>query len=171
MSLKVFRFSNPTLTITVSASQQGVVECLFDDSDKSPNDRPETPWQKKLYRKLSDYVRGKVVDLGDIPLDFTFGTPFQQDVYNKLRTIGFGQMVTYGELAEKIGRPGAARAVGTAMKNNRIPLFIPCHRVIGSGRLGGFSANGGTELKRKLLAHEGVNLNFSKTQKPRSQLV
>ncbi|GIS60136.1 MAG: hypothetical protein CM1200mP2_23610 [Planctomycetaceae bacterium] len=69
-----------------------------------------------------------------------------------VRQVGYGQTTSYGEVARKIGRPGAARAVGTAMANNTVPILIPCHRVIAaSGRLGGFSAPRGTRLKQRLL--------------------
>jgi methylated-DNA-[protein]-cysteine S-methyltransferase len=81
------------------------------------------------------------------------GTPFQQAVWSALRTIPFGATLSYGELACRIGRPGAARAVGAANGANPLPIIVPCHRVIGADRsLTGFG--GGLETKRFLLAHE-----------------
>ena len=85
------------------------------------------------------------------------GTPFQQRVWNALRAIPYGQVISYGELARRIGRPGAARAVGQANGANPIPVVIPCHRVIAAdGTIGGFSS--GLRIKRRLLAHEHVGL-------------
>jgi len=81
------------------------------------------------------------------------GTPFQLEVWNELVQIPFGTTTSYGALAAKIGRPGAARAVGLANGSNPIALVVPCHRVIGSdGSLTGFG--GGIPMKRALLAHE-----------------
>jgi len=87
-------------------------------------------------------------------LDLTDCTPFQLKVYAALREVPAGKTVTYGELAKRAGYPGAARAVGTAMKKNRLPIVIPCHRVVpASGGLGEYSA--GVKWKRWLLEHEG----------------
>ena len=83
------------------------------------------------------------------------GTPFQRQVWAELRRIPHGQTRSYGELAERIGRPGAARAVGAANRNNPIAIVQPCHRVIGAnGQLTGFA--GGLDAKRTLLALEGA---------------
>jgi methylated-DNA-[protein]-cysteine S-methyltransferase len=81
------------------------------------------------------------------------GTPFQQGVWAALGRIPFGETRSYGQLADELGRPGAARAVGRANATNPIALFTPCHRVIGrDGSLTGFAF--GEEIKRQLLAHE-----------------
>lgn len=85
-------------------------------------------------------------------------TPFQQRVIDTVSRIPFGQTLSYAEVAERAGSPGAARAVGNVMANNRTPIVIPCHRVLASGgRWGGFSAPGGVDFKRRLLALEGVS--------------
>jgi methylated-DNA-[protein]-cysteine S-methyltransferase len=82
-------------------------------------------------------------------------TPFQQRVVETVQGIPFGQTMSYAEVAERAGSPRAARAVGNVMAQNRTPMVVPCHRVLASGgRLGGFSAPGGTEFKRRLLALE-----------------
>jgi len=87
------------------------------------------------------------------PLDLSAGTPFQRRVWHVLQRIPPGKVHTYGQIAHAIGKPGAARAVGGACRANPIPVFVPCHRVIGAGgRLGGFSA--GLKWKRLLLALE-----------------
>jgi methylated-DNA-[protein]-cysteine S-methyltransferase len=83
------------------------------------------------------------------------GTPFQLEVWRELMNVGFGRFVTYGELARRVGRPAAARAVGSACGANPVPVIVPCHRVLASGRrLGGFGC--GLELKRRLLELEGI---------------
>ncbi len=81
------------------------------------------------------------------------GTPFQLRVWAELRRIPFGQLTSYGELARRLGNPGAARAVGAANGRNPISIVVPCHRVVGAnGSLTGFG--GGIERKRWLLEHE-----------------
>ncbi len=88
------------------------------------------------------------------PLDLSAGTSFQQDVWMAMLGIGTGRTLSYGEIAEKIRRPKALRAVGGACGANPIPVLVPCHRVLAAhGKLGGFSS--GLEWKRKLLAREG----------------
>jgi len=82
------------------------------------------------------------------------GTPFQLDVWKALCRVRRGRTVTYGELAEQVGRPKAAQAVGQAVGANPLPIFVPCHRVVAARGLGGFA--GGLDLKRRLLDHEGV---------------
>ncbi len=84
------------------------------------------------------------------------GTPFQQEVWRALLDIPYGETISYGELAERLGKPGAARAVGLANGRNPLPIVVPCHRVIGSdGSLTGYG--GGIDIKRALLAHERTN--------------
>ena len=84
------------------------------------------------------------------------GTPFEQDVWQTLQGIPYGETASYGDVAKQIGRPRAVRAVGQANGKNYIPVVIPCHRVIGSnGRLTGFGS--GLEIKAALLEHERKN--------------
>jgi methylated-DNA-[protein]-cysteine S-methyltransferase len=108
-----------------------------------------------LARQLLEYFSGKRKTF-DFPLA-PKGTPFQLDVWNALLEIPYGDTVTYAELARRIGRPAAVRAVGAANGANPIPVIIPCHRVIGSnGTLTGYG--GGIERKQWLLALEGRRL-------------
>ena len=101
---------------------------------------------------LEDYLAGRREQFS-LPLALT-GTPFQQRVWNALRAIPYGRVVSYADIARRIGQPGAARAVGQANGRNPIPIVVPCHRVVASGGgLGGFS--NGLEIKRQLLAIEG----------------
>jgi len=98
------------------------------------------------------YFAGDAAALAELPLDAR-GTPFQQRVWKALREIPDGATESYGALARRIGRPGAARAVGLANRANPLAIVVPCHRVVGSdGRLSGYA--GGLDRKRWLLAHE-----------------
>ena len=102
-------------------------------------------------RQLAEYFRGHRTRF-DLPLA-PAGTPFQQAVWTALQAIPYGATVSYGELARRIGRPRAVRAVGAANGQNPIPIVIPCHRVIGAdGRLVGFG--GGLAVKQHLLRLE-----------------
>ena len=105
-------------------------------------------------KALDHYFSGDLLAIDHIECA-TNGTPFQQDVWNALRTIPAGQTLSYGVLAARIGKPNAVRAVGLANGSNPIALVVPCHRVIGTdGSLTGYG--GGLDRKRWLLAHEGV---------------
>lgn len=101
------------------------------------------------------YAEGEEVAFGDLPLDLSGIDAFRRAVYAAARRLGHGEVVTYGELAERAGFPGMARETGTALGRNPVPLIVPCHRIIAAGgKLGGFSAAGGTGTKKRLLAHE-----------------
>lgn len=99
--------------------------------------------------QLDGYFAGTRHDL-DIPVDLQLTTGFRREVVELLPTIGYGATTTYGRLAELVGRPGAARAVGTACGSNPVPVVIPCHRVVpAGGGTGGY--RGGPEAKAALL--------------------
>ncbi len=102
-------------------------------------------------RQIIEYLTGERTSF-DVPLDLV-GTDFQVDVWNALNEIPFGETQSYGELAEHLAKPGAARAVGAATGRNPVSIIIPCHRLVGSsGKLTGFA--GGIDAKRWLLQHE-----------------
>jgi methylated-DNA-[protein]-cysteine S-methyltransferase len=106
--------------------------------------------------QIRAYLAGDYASVRDIKLD-PGGTDFQQLVWQELRQIPVGKTITYGELAVRIGKPTAARAVGMANSLNPIAIVVPCHRVIGAGsKLTGYA--GGLARKHWLLAHEGVAL-------------
>ena len=106
---------------------------------------------------LRTYFEGSPVDLSELRLDESRVSSFNASVYRALRAVPRGSTVTYGDLAAEVGQRNAARAVGMAMGRNPWPVIVPCHRVLASGgRMGGFSAPGGTTTKEKLLALEGV---------------
>ncbi len=109
------------------------------------------PLLDKLVQQLEEYFAGRRREF-DLPLDL-YGTPFQCSVWCAIAEIPFGETRSYGDVARRIRRPRAVRAVGAATGANPVPIVIPCHRVITSeGRLGGFG--GGLPTKRALLAHE-----------------
>jgi methylated-DNA-[protein]-cysteine S-methyltransferase len=116
-------------------------------------------WIEDLASRLQSYAAGKVEKFDDVPVDFSHLSAFQARVAKACRRIGRGRVRTYGELAASCGSPGAARAVGNVMAQNRYPIIVPCHRVVGSaGSLGGFSARDGINTKRRMLDMEGAML-------------
>jgi len=101
-------------------------------------------------------LRGERVDLTAVSLDMDAVPDFDRDVYVAARAIPPGATLTYGEIAKRIGRPGAARKVGVALARNPFAIVVPCHRVVAAnGKTGGFSAGGGVKAKLRLLAIEG----------------
>jgi methylated-DNA-[protein]-cysteine S-methyltransferase len=109
---------------------------------------------ESLKQQLNEYFEGKRTQF-DWELDISTGTEFQQKVWQAMKKIPYGKSLSYGELARKIGKPKASRAVGNACAKNPIPILIPCHRVLGSqGKLGGFSA--GLMIKKALLDREKI---------------
>ncbi len=105
----------------------------------------------KVSEELSEYAAGRRTTF-EAPLALS-GSEWQKTVWQELTRIPFGETRSYGEIADSLGRPGAARAVGRANATNVLPLVVPCHRVIAAdGTLGGF--NGGLHLKTRLLEHE-----------------
>jgi methylated-DNA-[protein]-cysteine S-methyltransferase len=137
----------------------GMVHFMTGRRPKSPQrdwTEDKAPF-KEAIRQLEAYFDGKLKDF-ELPLILD-GTSFQLLVWNNLRKIPYGETISYGQLAKRIGRPDAARAVGLANGSNPIPIIIPCHRVIGSnGDLTGFG--GGLPVKKKLLALESRQLSF-----------
>ncbi len=111
----------------------------------------------EIEKLLQAYFRGEDVCF-KCDLDWSWATPFQRRVLETTALIPRGTCLTYGELASRIGKPKGARAVGGALAANRVPVIIPCHRLIGArGRLGGFTG-AGLQLKAQMLGMEGVKL-------------
>jgi methylated-DNA-[protein]-cysteine S-methyltransferase len=118
---------------------------------------PPPPAVAEAMALVSRLLAGEAVDLSAIPIDLSAADAFEQRVYAVARAIPRGEVRTYGEIAAAIGAPGAARAVGTALGRNPIPIIVPCHRVLAAaGRSGGFSAPGGTATKFRMLTIEGA---------------
>jgi len=109
-----------------------------------------------LAATLMDTLAGHARSLDDIVLDLRDVPPFAQRVYQVARSIPRGSTLTYGEVAARLGDPQLAREVGRALGANPFPIVVPCHRVLGTGSLGGFSAHGGAATKRRLLLLEGT---------------
>jgi methylated-DNA-[protein]-cysteine S-methyltransferase len=107
---------------------------------------------KETATQLDEYFAGERTEF-DVPMELD-GTPFQCEVWTELTRIPYGETISYGELARRVGRPSAPRAVGQANGRNPIPVIVPCHRVLASNGIGGYG--GGLPLKRALLAVEGV---------------
>ena len=114
--------------------------------------------QTEVVERLLRYTLGVPVDFCDLPVDSGLLTEFQARVLKACREIAYGQILTYGELAAMAGVPSAARPVGNCMASNRVPLIIPCHRVVrAGGDVGPYSAIGGSATKRRLLAMEAAS--------------
>lgn len=114
-------------------------------------DLDDAPFTEAV-RQLAEYFAGERTDFDALPLHLS-GTPFQRRVWEELRAIPYGETLSYGQLADAIGQPSAARAVGLANGKNPISIIVPCHRVIGStGSLTGYG--GGLARKRQLLDFE-----------------
>ncbi len=149
------RYRSPIGVISVEAYDEGVIGVAF--ADRGPS-RPGPSARARAHldaaaAALDDYFAGRPPAIPELRLR---GTPFQLVVWNALRTIPWGEVRTYGEIAHLVGRAGSARAVGGANHENPIAILVPCHRVVeASGTLGGYSA--GLEVKRWLLAHEAAH--------------
>jgi len=119
----------------------------------APDDERNLP----ALRELREYLAGER-ELFSIPLDIQ-GTPFQQSVWKAIRGVPYGKTTSYEEIAVRVGRPKATRAVGQAVGANPVPIFIPCHRIVGKqGDLTGYG--GGLPLKERLLALEHGSLDL-----------
>ena len=150
---------SPIGTITLIADDEALVEVRFPKEgwrvDGAVPD-PDHPVLRQAAQELTEYFDGERTDFG-VPLD-PRGTAFQLSAWEALRTIPYGETVSYGEQAKRLGDVGKARAVGAANGRNPLPIIVPCHRVIGSnGHLTGFG--GGIESKAWLLDHEKSVLN------------
>lgn len=138
----------------------GLLHFIHFDAEPPPEPAPgsipdQAPFLEAI-RQLTAYFAG---ELQTFSLDLHLpGTPFQRKVWQALREIPYGRTASYGEIARRIGNPGAGRAVGGANHRNPVPIVIPCHRVIGAdGRLTGFG--GGLHVKEALLALERNHLS------------
>jgi methylated-DNA-[protein]-cysteine S-methyltransferase len=149
-----------------AVSERGLIAVDFGLSEQAFVDRVGRKTKTRVVREpgkvkfalkqLLEYLAGRRTTF-DLPIDFSIMTDFQRKVLQAALKIPRGQVLTYGEVARKIGRPKSARAVGQALGHNPMPIVIPCHRVLGSdGSLHGYSGGGGLKTKAWLLRLEGV---------------
>jgi methylated-DNA-[protein]-cysteine S-methyltransferase len=110
-----------------------------------------------LCRRVALHLSGERTSYDDVPLDLGWATPLQRSFAAAARAVLWGEVASYGELAALAGRPAAARAAGSFCADNRYALIIPCHRIVAANGIGGYGS-AGVELKRRLLALEGVAL-------------
>ncbi len=162
----VVRFDSlqtPIGNVFVASSSQGICDVSFDEPDEKDYRSRLASQAEKVCRdgdalqrvrvELEAYFQGQLTQF-TVPIDLRSVTDFTRRVLLATRSIPFGQLRTYGDIASVIRSPLAGRAVGGALGRNPIPIIVPCHRVIAhSGRLGGFT--GGLTIKRALLAIEG----------------
>ncbi|MEU6815039.1 methylated-DNA--[protein]-cysteine S-methyltransferase [Streptomyces sp. NPDC046860] len=161
---------SPIGPLMLAATRQGLVNVVFHATGPvceralarlaarygtPPVREPGAPLLAEAIQQVGAYLAGERRDF-DLPLDWSLISGFNRAVLRELADgVPYGAVVGYGDLARRVGQPGAAQAVGTAMGANPLPVVVPCHRVVESdGGIGGFG--GGLETKRQLLALEGV---------------
>lgn len=150
----------------VVCGDKGVLRLIMSSGDKNsvfPAIRKSFPYAtkntaklKNITRSIKSYFDGSRKEL-DFPVDLGTATRFEKAVYRALRKIPYSRTITYGKLARNAGVSKAARAVGNALAKNPVALVVPCHRVVRGDGMGGFSARGGSALKRRLLDLESKN--------------
>jgi methylated-DNA-[protein]-cysteine S-methyltransferase len=113
--------------------------------------------EDELIARFRSFLRGEDVSFADVSVDLDWATPFQRRLVEALRAVPRGEVVSYGELAALAGRPRAPRAAGALCAANRFAFVVPCHRVVAAHGIGGYGSTG-VEVKRRLLALEGVRL-------------
>ena len=158
---------SPIGTLLIAGDHDAVHRIEFPKNGKPG--RPESGWQEssegavgEAARQLREYFAGSRTDF-DLPLA-PDGTPFQRSVWKRLQDIPYGETISYGELAKRVGNPKASRAVGAANGSNPLPIVIPCHRVIGAnGKLTGFG--GGLPTKEALLTLEANSRSETRPSK------
>ena len=154
----------PVGPLLVAATGQGLCRIAYDPEPEREEERLARTFGVRVLRsprlvdrardELDDYFEGRRRHF-DVPVDLRLAGDFARDVLAELAQVPYGEVTTYGALAARAGRPRAARAVGTVMNRNPIPIVLPCHRVVGSGgNLVGYG--GGLERKRLLLRLEGA---------------
>lgn len=143
-------FGQPSAVAALAQLEVGT-ENIVSDAQSLPD------WVAAVVSNLQEYAAGQTVSFGQVPVAVDHLTAFQQRVVGECRKIRRGQTRSYGELAAAAGSPGASRAVGNVMARNKLPILIPCHRVVGAGTsLGGFSAPDGLNMKQRMLRLEGA---------------
>jgi len=140
--------------IRLTWTAEGICGLRFQEELPDHEDKSAPVWVLEAMRRLMSHLASHRQELGDIPLDLSDLTPFQRRVAEVLRGTRPGAVISYGEVALLAGRPGAARAVGQAVKANPVLILVPCHRVVAAKGPGGWSAFGTPERKARLLEIE-----------------
>lgn len=154
MPVRSLTFATALGRIRLAWTAEGLCLLRFTEGLDRDETREAPAWVMGAMRRLMAHLAGQVQDLEDIPVDLSDLTPFQRRVAEVLRATRPGQTLSYGEVALLVGRPGAARAVGQAVKTNPVLILVPCHRVVASKGPGGWSTFGSPEVKARLLALE-----------------
>jgi methylated-DNA-[protein]-cysteine S-methyltransferase len=148
-------YESPLGTLTLTATGRELSGLFFPGRGptRAEADHRSEPFEQAI-DQLDEYFAGHQRRF-DLPLDLSAGTPFQRTVWSELQAIPYGETITYGELAHRIGRPDRIRAVGAAVGRNPLPIIVPCHRVIAAdGHLTGYL--GGLHRKQALLDTENA---------------
>jgi methylated-DNA-[protein]-cysteine S-methyltransferase len=153
--------ATPIGTLILEGSEDALTLIELPDDSMSATSAPDADDVEGLpaplaaaVEQLREYFAGERREF-DLPIELA-GTPFQRDVWQALGTIPYGTTLSYAELAAKVGRPTAFRAVGQANGANPVPIVLPCHRVLAAGgKIGGYG--GGLPMKRQLLELEGLH--------------
>lgn len=146
----------------VVATEQGVCRVILPGGDdvvelSGLRDIVSNQLTEQVAGLLKSYFSGERPDFNSIPVDLTAVTGFRSRILMLIRSIAYGEVKSYGQVAIMADAPRAARAIGGAMASNPVPIIIPCHRVVAAnGRLTGFTAPGGLTLKKQLLKAEGA---------------
>lgn len=154
MTRHLLTFATALGRLRLGWAAEGICLLRFTDALDREESRDAPAWVLEAVRRLMVHLAGSPQDLTSIPVDLSDLTPFQRAVAQALRATRPGQTLTYGEVALLAGRPGAARAVGRAVKTNPVLILVPCHRVVSAKDEGGWSAFGSPEVKAQLLALE-----------------
>jgi methylated-DNA-[protein]-cysteine S-methyltransferase len=142
--------------VTLTWGDDGLRSVRLPDADQaSAGAESVPPGREHVVARIRRHLAGELDDLTDVEVDLSGVPSFRQRVYEHIRTIPPGETRTYGEVATALGDPTAAQAVGAAMAANPVPIVVPCHRVLAADGLGGFSAPGGVDTKRRILVIEG----------------
>lgn len=147
--MKQAEFSVDGMPVRVQVSDKAVIHVDLLPLGRSVKavPSPKDALLKRAVRELKEYLHGRRKRF-TVPVEQA-GTPFQHAIYKALCKVPYGRVLSYGDLAREAGKPRAARAVGSAMNRNQVPLIVPCHRVVASNGLGGFGC--GIAWKKRLL--------------------
>ncbi len=155
----LIRLPSPIGWLELTADSESILSLSIERAGHLPLEQaPESPSSllERAAAELAEYFAGTRTGF-DLPIRLTGGTAFQRSVWQGLAGLGFGEVISYGDLGASIGRPGSGRAIGGAVGANPVPILIGCHRVLAAnGRITGYSGGNGIPTKAWLLDHEGI---------------